>query len=86
MTATQDSLSAGGAPLAERDSNPLGHYIGFQYVWLLHDILLIEAFLTHSTGLGRGERAQPAKPASTHRGWASSDELVGEEEPTAEGP
>lgn len=54
--ATQGSLPDGGAPLAGRDSNPLGHSPGFSFVLASTWHPPGQSFLTHSTD--RGETAE----------------------------
>lgn len=63
---TQDSLSAGGLALAERDFNPLGRLPGFSTLWL-HTHLQDEACLAH----GGAEGAAAA--GAIRRGWAARE-------------
>ena len=39
----QDSLSAGGPTLSDREFNPMGYITRFLHVMALHDALLVEA-------------------------------------------
>jgi hypothetical protein len=66
---TQDSLSAGGLALAEREFNPLGRLPGFCMFWL-HTHLQDEAYLAHegaralrARGEGSAQSAEARAPA-----------------------